>query len=140
MPEQITPYIEQFYDDTEIWPIIHQASYLEQQFQDPAVQQNTVCVVLPFVRRHPGYSLHQLDLDLFIKHHDVTDLGELELYRVRDFIRQKVDLGPLMHGVHQITGVDITEVLERIKKQIQFLQRPENHDLPVAPAQLIHAF
>ncbi|RDC58794.1 hypothetical protein [Adhaeribacter pallidiroseus] len=140
MSEQITPYIEQFYDDAEIWPIIHQASYLEQQFQDPAISQNTVCVVLPFVRRYSGYGAHQFDLDLFIKHHEVTELGELELYRVRDFIRQKVDLGPLMQGVHQITGVDITQVLERIKHQIKFLQRPENHDLPVAPAQLIHTF
>jgi len=32
MPEQITPYIEQFYDDIEIWPIINGALYLQQQF------------------------------------------------------------------------------------------------------------
>jgi len=59
---------------------------------------------------------------------------------VKDFIRQKVDVAPLMHGVEQIAGVDTTQVLESIKQQLKFLQRPENQDLPVAPAQMINAF
>ncbi|QNF31220.1 hypothetical protein HUW51_00240 (plasmid) [Adhaeribacter swui] len=137
MPEQITPYIEQFYDDAEIWPIINGASYLQLQFQEPDIFHNTVCIVLPIVRQQPGYILHQFDLELFIKHPESTDLGQLELYRVRDFIRQKVDLGLLIQGVHQITGVDIQQVLEKIKQQIKFLQQVENKDLPVTPAQLI---
>lgn len=139
MPEQITPYIEQFYDDAEIWPIIQGAPYLLQQFQEPDILHNTVVVVLPLVRRQLEYQPHQFDLYLFIKHHQVTDLGELELYRVKDFIRQKVDVGPLMHAVQQIAGVDTTQVLESIKRQLKFLQRPENQDLPVAPAQMINA-
>jgi len=140
MPEQITPYIEQFYDDAEIWPIINGASYLQQQFNEPDIRHNTVVVVLPLVRRQSGYLPHQFDLYLFIKHHQVTDLGELELYRVRDFIRQKVDVAPLMHALQQIAGVDTTQVLESIKRQLKFLQRPENQDLPVAPAQMINSF
>lgn len=139
MPEQITPYIEQFYDDAEIWPIINGAPYLQQQFQEPDILHNTVVVVLPLVRRQPGYQPHQFDLYLFIKHHQVTDLGELELYRVKDFIRQKVDVAPLMHALQQIAGVDTTQVLESIKRQLKFLQRPENQDLPIAPAQMINA-
>ena len=139
MPEQITSYIEQFYDDAEIWPIINSASYLKQQFNEPDITNNTVCVILPIVRRYPGYLTNQFDLDIFIKHPMVTSLGQLELYRVKDFIRQKVDVAPLMHAVHQITGVEITPVLERIKQQLKFLQRPENLDLPVAPAQMINA-
>ena len=85
MPEQITPYIEQFYEDAEIWPMIQQAPYLQQQFQEPDIIYNTVVVVLPMVRRMPGYLSHQFDLYLFIKHHQVTDLGQLELYRVKRF-------------------------------------------------------
>jgi len=140
MPQQITPYIEQFYDDAEIWPIIQQADYLQQQFNDPDIINNTVCVVLPIVRRYPGYLANQFDLYIFIKHPMVTDLGELELYRVKDFIRQKVDVGPLMEAVHQITGVEIISVLERIKQQLKFLKRVENQDLPVAPAQMINYY
>ena len=139
MPEQITPYIEQFYNDAEIWPIIHEAPYLQQQFNEPDILHNTVCVVLPLVRRQPGYVAHQFDLYLFIKHDQVTDLGQLELYRVKDFIRQKVDVGPIMHTVQQVAGVDITQVLESIKHQLKFLQRVENQDLPVAPAQMINS-
>lgn len=140
MPDQISPYIEQFYDDAEIWPIINGASYLQQQFQEPDILHNTVVVVLPMVRRQPEYQPHQFDLYLFIKHHQATDLGELELYRVKDFIRQKVDVGPLMHALQQIAGIDTTQVLESIKRQLKFMQRPENQDLPVAPAQMINAF
>ena len=81
MPEQIAPHIEQFYDDAEIWPIINSTSYLQQQFNEPDILHNTV-VVMPMVRRQPRYLPHQFDLYLFIKHHQVTDLGELELYRV----------------------------------------------------------
>ena len=139
MPEQITPYIEQFYDDAEIWPIINGASYLQQQFNEPDILHNTVVVVVPMVRRQSGYQPDQFDLYLFIKHHQVTDLGELELYRVKDFIRQKVDVAPLMHAVEQIAGVDTTQVLENIKRQLKFLQRPENQDLPVASAQMINS-
>lgn len=139
MPEQISPYIEQFYDDAAIWPIINGAIYLQQQFNEPDILHNTVCVVLPIVRRQPGYVTHQFDLELFIKHPQVTSLGQLELYRVKDFIRQKVDLGPLMQGVQQASGADITQVLEKIKQQIQFLQRIENQDLPVTLAQMINA-
>lgn len=139
MPEQISPYIEQFYDDAEIWPIIHEAPYLQQQFNEPDILHNTVVVVLPLVRRQSGYAPHQFDLYLFIKHNQATDLGQLELYRVKDFIRQKVDVAPLMHAVQQVAGVDITQVLESIKRQLKFLQRPENQDLPVAPAQMINA-
>ncbi|PSR54082.1 hypothetical protein AHMF7605_11395 [Adhaeribacter arboris] len=140
MPEQITPYIEQFYDDAEIWLIINEATYFQQQFQEPDILNNTVCVVLPIVRRLPGYVLHQFDLELFIKHPESTDLGQLELYRVRDFIRQKVDLGPLMQGVQQITGVNIHQVLKKIKQQIKFLQQVENQDLPIVPAQMISPY
>jgi len=43
-----------------------------------------------------------------------------------------------MHAVHQITGVEITPALERIKQQLKFFQRVENLDLPVAPAQMIN--
>lgn len=139
MPEQITPFIEQFYDDAEIWPIINGASYLQQQFQELDILHNTVVVVLPLVRRQSGYLPHQFDLYLFIKHHQVTDLVMLELYRVKDFIRQKVDVAPLMHVLQQIAGVDTTQVLESIKRQVKFLQRPENQDLPVAPAQMMNA-
>lgn len=104
MPEQITPYIEQLYDDAEIWPIINGATYLQQQFREPDILHNTVCVVLPIVRRQPGYVLPQFDLELFIKHPESTDLGQLELYRVRNFIRQKVDLGSLMQGGSRLLG------------------------------------
>ena len=113
-------------------------SYLQQQFREPDILHNAVVVLLPLVRRQPGYAPHQFDLCLFVKHHQVTDLGELELYRVKDFIRQKVDVAPLMHALQQIAGVDTTQVLESIKRQIKFLQRPENLDLPVAPAQMIN--
>jgi len=139
MPEQITPHIEQFYDDAEIWPIIKGAPYLEQQFNEPDILHNTVVVVLPLVHRQPGYLANQFDLYLFIKHHLVTDLGQLELYRVQDFVRQKVDVAPLMHALQQIAGVDTTQVLESIKRQLKFLQRPENRDLPVAPAQMVNS-
>ncbi len=44
-----------------------------------------------------------------------------------------------MQGVQQITGIDIHQVLEKIKQQIKFLQRVENQDLPIAPAQMIAA-
>jgi MerR family transcriptional regulator, heat shock protein HspR len=139
MPEQITPYLEQFYEDAVIWPIIHGASYWQQKFQQLDILPNTVVVVLPLVRRQPGYQPHQFNLYLFIKHHQVTDLGELELYRVKDFIRQKVNVGPLMHAVQQLARVDTTQVLENIKRQLKSLQRAENQDLPVAPAQMINA-
>ena len=43
-----------------------------------------------------------------------------------------------MHAVQQIAGVDINLVLESIKQQLKFLQRPVNLDLPVAPAQMIN--
>jgi MerR family transcriptional regulator, heat shock protein HspR len=56
---------------------------------------------------------------------------------VKDFIRQKEDVGPLMQAVQHMAGVDTTQVLER---QLQLRQRPENQDLPVAPAQLMNAF
>ena len=138
MPEQITPHNEPFYDDAEIWPIIQGAPYWQQQFPEPDILHNTV-VVLPLVRRQLGYQPHQFDLYLFLQHHQVTDLGELELYWVKDFIRQKVDVGPLMHALHQSAGVDTTQVLESIKRQLKLLQRPENQDLPVLPAQLINA-
>jgi MerR family transcriptional regulator, heat shock protein HspR len=138
MPEQITPYIEPFYEDAEIWPIIHGASYWQQQFQQPDILHNTVVVVLPMVRRQPGYQPHQFDLYLFINHHQVTDLEEMELYRVKDFIRPKEDVAPLMQALQQLAGVDTTQVLESIKRPLQFRQRPENQDLPVAPAQMIN--
>jgi MerR family transcriptional regulator, heat shock protein HspR len=44
-----------------------------------------------------------------------------------------------MHAVQQIAGVDTIQVLDSIKRQLKFLQRPENQDLPVAPAQMINA-
>ena len=100
-------------------------------------RNNRVVVVLPLVRRQPGYQPHQFDLYLFINHHQVTDLEEMELYRVKDFIRPKEDVAPLMQALQQLAGVDTTQVLESIKRQLKFLQQVENQDLPVAPAQLI---
>jgi MerR family transcriptional regulator, heat shock protein HspR len=101
-------------------------------------RNNRVVVVLPLVRRQPGYQPHQFDLYLFINHHQVTDLEEMELYRVKDFIRPKEDVAPLMQALQQLAGVDTTQVLESIKRPLQFRQRPENQDLPVAPAQMIN--
>lgn len=138
MPHQITPHIQQFYNDDEIWSVIQANTNLMQQFHEPDIRQNQVDVVLPVVRRDAGYGTHQFDLDLFIKHARVTELGQLELYRVKDFVRQKVDIGPVLHAVHQLTGVEIRTVAEHIKRQLQFLQKPENQDLPMAPAQMIN--
>ena len=101
-------------------------------------RNNRVVVVLPLVRRQPGYQPHQFDLYLFINHHQVTDLEEMELYRVKDFIRPKEDVAPLIQAQQQLAGVDTTQVLESIKRPLQFRQRPENQDLPVAPAQMIN--
>jgi MerR family transcriptional regulator, heat shock protein HspR len=101
-------------------------------------RNNRVVVVLPLVRRQPGYQPHQFDLYLFINHHQVTDLEEMELYRLKDFIRPKEDVAPLMQALQQLAGVDTTQVLESIKRPLQFRQRPENQDLPVAPAQMIN--
>lgn len=129
-------------EDDEIWPIIHENASLPQQFNDPDVKNNEVCVILPLVRRYAGYKPHQLDIDVL--HPQTTELGQLELYRVKDFIhrrrgRQKVDMGPVLHTAQVIAGVEVKKVLESIKRQIQFLQRPENQDLPMAPAQILNS-
>ena len=139
MPKQITPFIQQFYDDSEVQQVISESPNLTQQFSDPNIKDNQVCVVLPAVRRYSGYQTHQFDLDLFIKHDKATELGQLEMYRVRDFIRQRVDLAPVLHATYQLTGADVQLVAERIRRQIKYLQRPENRDLPMASAQMIHA-
>ena len=93
MPEQITPHIQQFYDDAEIEQIIRESANLTQQFSEPDVVNSSVCVVFPVVRRYAGYQTNQFDLDLFIKHPEATDLGQLEMYQIKDFIRQRVDIG-----------------------------------------------
>lgn len=138
MPEWITAHIQQFYDNIKIKQIIDESENLTRQFNEPDVLNNQVCVVLPVVRRNVGYQTNQLDLDLFIKHGKATELGQLEMYRVRDFIRQRVDMAPVLHTAHMVTGVDVHAVAETIKRQIKFLQRPENRDLPIAPAQMIN--
>jgi MerR family transcriptional regulator, heat shock protein HspR len=138
MPKQITPYIVQYYDDTEIWQIINENAHIKQQFNEPDIINNQVCVVLPLVYRWPGYARNQFDLYLFIKHNQITELGRLELYRVIDFIRQKVDVSPVIQTAHLVAGVDSIRLLESIKKQIKFLQQAENQALPVAPAQMLN--
>ena len=134
MANQITPHIQQFYEDEEIQQIISESPNLTQQFEEPDVKNAQVDVVLAAVRRYPGYQEDELDLDIFIKHSRVTELGQLELYRVRDFVRQQVDLAPVLLTAQQVAGVDIIEVAESIKRQLKFLHRPENRDLPQAPA------
>jgi len=144
MPNQITPHIQQLYDDAEVQQVIDENASLTQQFSDPDVKNNRVCVVLPVVRRYAGYQQHQFDLDLFIKHNEVTELGQLEMYRVsldrvKDFIRQKVDIAPVLYTVQQVTGVNIQTTAENIKRQVKNLQKPENRDLPMASAQMINS-
>lgn len=138
MPNQITSQIEQYYDDHEIWQIINGNAHIKQQFNEPDILNNQVCVVMPLVYRWPGYVRNQFDLYLFIKHNQVTELGQLELYRVIDFIRQKVDVSSVMQTAHLVAGVDIKLLLESIKKQIKFLQLVEYQALPVAPAQMLN--
>jgi len=139
MPNQITPHIQQLYDDAEVQQVIDENASLTQQFSDPDVKNNRVCVVLPVVRRYAGYQQHQFDLDLFIKHNEVTELGQLEMYRVKDFIRQKVDIAPVLYTVQQVTSVNIRTTAENIKRQFKYLQKPENRDLPMASAQMINS-
>ncbi len=138
MPEFITPDIQQFYDDGEIWPIIQGDDYLSQVFEDPMVKNNVVCIVLPIVHRRPGYVHSQFDLEVLIKHAVATELGQLEMYRVYDFIRNKVDVGPVIETIFEVTEANPHQVLESIKRQIKFLQNPENQDLPLAPAQIVN--
>ena len=134
----VSPHIEQFYDDEEIEQIIRESVNLTQQFDEPDVKNARVCAVLAAVRRYPGYQDEEVDLDLFIKHDKVTELGQLELYRVRDFVRKQVDLGSVLFAAQQIAGVDIVEVVESIKRQLKFLHKPENRDLPQAPAWIVN--
>lgn len=89
------------------------------------------------MRRARGFEPNQFDLYILIKHTLVTGLRELEMYRITDFIRQRVDVGPVMETLRQVTGVEVKAVLESIKAQIKFLQRIENKDLPFAPAQML---
>ncbi|CAN5882798.1 hypothetical protein BH24BAC1_BH24BAC1_13930 [soil metagenome] len=44
-----------------------------------------------------------------------------------------------MHAVQQIAGVDTSLVLESTEQQLKFLQRVENLDLPIAPAQILNS-
>ncbi len=138
MPDQISPHIEQFYGDQEIISIIEHSDNLRRQFNEPDIRDSLLCVVLPVVRRGTGYQVNQLDLDVFVRHGNVTELGQYELYRVKDFIRQQVDIAPVLHAVHLIAGVDVKTVADSIKRQVQFLQKGENRDLPVTPAQMIN--
>jgi hypothetical protein len=139
MAKQITPHITQFYDDAEVLAIIEENTNLTQQFSEPDIQNAPVCVVLPIVRRYTEYQTNQLDLDLFIRHPMATELGQLELYRVTDFIRQRVDIAPVLQTAHLIAGVDMQTIADSIRRQIKFLQRPENRDLPLAPAQILNS-
>lgn len=138
MPQSITPDIEQFYEDEEILTIIAESPNLTAQFNEPDVANSDVCVVLPQVYRGAGYQRDQFNLDVILKHDQVTEFGQYEMYRVKDFIRQRVDVGPVLHAVQQVTGVDVKVVMDSIKKQIKFLQKPENRNLPVAPAQMVN--
>ncbi|MGB3849372.1 MAG: hypothetical protein WA958_05350 [Tunicatimonas sp.] len=139
MADSISPHIIQYYDDEEILAIIAESPGITAQFNEPDIISAQVCVVLPQVRRYPDYVTDQYDLDVFIKHAVVTDLGRYELYRVTDLVRRSVDIAPLLMAVSRITGVNIVEVAEQIKKQLIFLQKVENRDMPMAPAQIVNS-
>lgn len=117
--------------------MIARSANLTQQFDEPDALNSDVCVVLPQVYRGLGYQPNEFDLDVIIKHEPATELGQWEMYRIKDFIRQRVDLAPVLYTVYEVTGVEIVTVTESIKAQIKFLQRVENRDLPTAPAQLL---
>ncbi|MDJ1470209.1 hypothetical protein [Xanthocytophaga flava] len=130
MPNQLTIHISQYLDDQEINLIIESSEHLSLIFQLDEIRMSKLCIVLPQVSRKKGYALGQLDLSIFIRHSQKTDLGQMELYHVTDFIRQKVNLGPLLFAVEKISGVKVRETADLIKLQIHYLQRAENINLP----------
>lgn len=113
--------------------------YAQFMFMEKDQEQVKKDAALPLVCRFAGYNPRQYDLYVFIVYAKDSKDGKYELYRIKDFVRQGLNVAPIVYALEQSLGVNAEDMLVRISKQIKFLGLPENADLPFASAQLINS-